>query len=521
MFAQRVQQELSSTSNSKGSLVDWTPNPGPQTEAFNSKADILGYGGAAGGGKSDLILGLAATAHKRSVIFRRVFPNLRALIERSRKIFNPEGTKHSGDSYNETLHRWSLDSGQMLEFEACQYEKDKQNQRGRDRDFYAFDEATEFSLSQIMFMMAWNRTVIPGQRCRVVLTFNPPTDEAGGWIVEFFLPWLAYLHPTKFSHPNPAAPGELRWFTTIDGEETEVPDGREFVAVDSEMVYKFNHKDFKESEIFQPLSRSFIPAKLSDNPYISNTGYRAVLQAMPEPFRSQLLDGDFSAACDGDPWQVIPTAWIDRAMDKWVQSTAPIDRIGLDVARGGKDFTVKATVHSDGSCDELVKIPGTLTPDGDSVAKLVYLNHEPEDVRVAVDVIGVGSSPVDILNDKGFDVVPMAGSARAVVEEYGEEVPFIDEASGLKCVNLRAGMYWNLRHLMELDLIALFPDKRLKACLIAQRWTPTAGGIKLMSKDKVKEILGYSPDESDAVAQAYWLVPASIPVSFLDVAHIY
>ena len=486
--------------------VNWTPNPGPQTEAYHSKADVLGYGGAAGGGKSDLILGLAATAHRKSVIFRRVFPNLRALIERSREIFNELGADHSSDSYNESLHRWMRPDGRMLEFEACQYEKDKEKQRGRPRDFYAFDEATEFSLSQIQFITAWLRSTAQGQRCRVVLTFNPPSDESGGWIVDYFLPWLAYLHPETFSHKNPAKPGELRWFATVDGEEVECESGA-----------TFEH----EGEKIQPLSRTFIPAKLSDNPYLDSTNYRAVLQSMPEPFRSQLLNGDFSATSDGDPWQVIPTAWIDRAMTKWEQSTAPVDRIGLDVARGGKDYTVKAVVHNDGSCDELTKIAGKLTPDGESVAKLVYLYHDSSDVRVAVDVIGVGSSPVDILTGKGFNVVPMAGSAKALIKEYGKEVPFIDEASGLKCVNLRAGMYWNLRHLLEMDLIALPPDKRLKASLQAQRWTPTAGGIKLMSKDKVKEILGYSPDESDAVAYAYWLVPVAPSLNLWDAADIY
>ena len=36
----------------------WIPNPGPQTDAYFSKAFITLYGGQAGGGKSDLELGL-------------------------------------------------------------------------------------------------------------------------------------------------------------------------------------------------------------------------------------------------------------------------------------------------------------------------------------------------------------------------------------------------------------------------------------------------------------------------------
>ena len=35
--------------------VDWMPNPGRQAEAFNSEADVLGYGGGAGGGVDSLL----------------------------------------------------------------------------------------------------------------------------------------------------------------------------------------------------------------------------------------------------------------------------------------------------------------------------------------------------------------------------------------------------------------------------------------------------------------------------------
>ena len=36
----------------------WVPLPGPQTEAYESLADVTFYGGAAGGGKTDLAIGL-------------------------------------------------------------------------------------------------------------------------------------------------------------------------------------------------------------------------------------------------------------------------------------------------------------------------------------------------------------------------------------------------------------------------------------------------------------------------------
>ena len=64
----------------------WVPNPGPQTEAYFCKADELFYGGQAGGGKTDLGLGLALTAHTRSLILRRTTKEVNELVDRMEEI---------------------------------------------------------------------------------------------------------------------------------------------------------------------------------------------------------------------------------------------------------------------------------------------------------------------------------------------------------------------------------------------------------------------------------------------------
>jgi hypothetical protein len=85
-------QELAEVDRLLKAPTLWEPLPGPQTEALSSGADFLFYGGAAGGGKTDLLLGADRFYHWRSIIFRRVFPSLRAIIDRSRQIYNPEGS---------------------------------------------------------------------------------------------------------------------------------------------------------------------------------------------------------------------------------------------------------------------------------------------------------------------------------------------------------------------------------------------------------------------------------------------
>jgi hypothetical protein len=459
--------------------------------AFESEADILGYGGAGGGGKTDLLLGLAATKHHQSIIFRRIFKNLRGIIKRSRELLNSDGADAGKDSYNESLHRWKRAGGAEIELESMQHEKDKENFRGFAHDFYGFDEATEFSRSQVEFPLGWMRSTKPGQRCRAVLTFNPPVDSSGSWIIDYFLPWLAFLFPQKFQHPNPAAPGELRWFTTIEGEEVERPNGEPF-----EM----------NGETIKPLSRTFIPAKLSDNPHLANTAYRSILQSLPEPMRSQVLYGDFSAGQKADPWQVIPTAWVLAAQQRWLEREKPdmpLSGVGVDLVRGGKDNFALSKRYGTWF-DEIVKVPGVNVEDGPAAAGLMY--HELENEKhigyINMDVIGIGSSPYDSAKvmwpGKVHPINAAAGSNYIVNAESGDVM--------LRMKNIRAEYHWRLRVALDPehgDDLALPPGNEIVADLCAARWKPLAGGvIQIEEKSDIKARLGHSPDVGEALMLA-------------------
>lgn len=464
----------------------WTPNPGPQTMAYHSPADILGYGGAAGGGKTDLALGLAATQHKHSVIFRRIFPNLRGIIERSRIIFNPDGHPHAADDrFNETLHRWVLSDGRMIELESCQLEKHKENQRGRPRDFYAFDEVTEFTRTQVEFIIAWLRSTDPNQRKRVLLTFNPPTDDAGSWIIDYFLPWLAHLYPSQFQHPNPAQPGELRWYRTEDGRSVEYAE-----PVDNAM------------------SRTFIPAKLADNPFLKDTNYYTILNSLPEPLRSQLLDGDFAAAAEADPWQVIPTAWVKLAQVRWMEMerpSMPLSGVGVDLARGGQDALAIAKRYGTWF-DEVIKVPGVKVEDGPSAAGLLFhtLEDEPHIGYIHMDIIGIGSSGYDSAKAMWPGIVKPVNAAEA--SAYVAKSKNHPPQPLFKMKNVRAEYHWRMREALDPETgsnIALPPGNEVVADLCAARYQVLAGGvIQIESKDDIKERLGRSPDVGEALMLA-------------------
>ena len=49
------------------------------------------------------------------------------------------------------------------------------------------------------------------------------------------------------------------------------------------------------------MSRTYIPAALTDNPYLARTNYKAQVDALPEPLRSAIRDGDFKAGRIDNP----------------------------------------------------------------------------------------------------------------------------------------------------------------------------------------------------------------------------
>jgi hypothetical protein len=459
-------------------LPCWIPDPrnAPQCAAYESEADVIGYGGAAGGGKTDLLLGFAGTKHYRSIIFRRVFPLLEGIEARSREVYNPTNDAHLKDRYNESLHRWQLNGGATVRFAAVQYEDDKKNYQGRPHDFYGFDEATEFTESQVRFIIGWNRSTRINQKCRVVLAFNPPMDESGEWVVRFFAPWL------DDTHANPAKDGELRWFAMLDGEEKEVAGNA-----------PFEHN----GETITPKSRTFFHAKLSDNVILEQTGYAATIDAMPEPIRS-LLKGKFGAYKQIDPFQVIPAAWVRAAQQRWLE-TEPVPEIkslGVDVARGGGDKTVVSVLRLD-RFDELKKYPGVATPDGQTVALLVTDTIGKQKPVIGVDVIGVGASVYDHLT----------GNGQVVGVNFGAGSDKTDKSKKFRFANLRAEVYWTLREALDPDygaILALPPDKELLGDLCAPKWEVRTGKIYIESKPEIIKRLGRSPDCGDSVAIAYW-----------------
>ncbi len=461
----------------------WSPLPGPQTQAYESEADITGYGGAAGGGKSDFIAGLALTKHKRILIMRREKAQTEGIVQRITEILG------STAGYSGQKSVWRT-QGALIEFGGLDNLGDERRWQGRQHDLKALDEVTEMREAQARFVIGWNRSSSLGVKPRVVMTFNPPTTSDGQWVIRYFAPWL------DKNHPNPAKPGELRWFTTIEDEDVELPDGKEFVLKEGERIYDFDRSAYKATEIIKPKSRTFIPAKVTDNPYYMRTGYISTLQSLPEPLRSQMLDGDFAAGLEDDMWQIVPSSWVDIAMKRWKPKDIkpPMDSIGVDVARGGKDETVIARRHGSWF-DELLSYPGEMTPDGAVTAGLVVTNRKDQ-APVHIDIVGWGSDAYGQLDANGVHVIGINGAEASIGKT---------ECGNLRFFFFRAEILWRVREWLnpESNAGATLPNcSKLKADLCAVKWKPTARGIQAESKEEVAKRIGRSTDRFDAVAYA-------------------
>jgi hypothetical protein len=481
------------------------PTPGPQYAAATSEADIIGYGGAAGGGKSWLVTGLALTEHKRSVIFRQHKNQTRKFVQDFAKILG------NSDGYSSQNSEWKYQD-RLIEFGGLEDPSDHEKWQGRDHSLKAYDEATQMRESDVRYTMGWCRSDDPDERCRVVITFNPPTTAEGRWVIKFFAPWL------DKTHPRPARDGEIRWFTTLgDDPDFEVPDGRRFVVTpDGAFDYDFDSTQYTGARltlIKRPKSRTFITARVTDNPYYVATGYIGQLQNLPEPLRSQMLEGDFLAGVEDDAQQVIPTSWVEAAQQRWTERKAkadfrrgPQDALGVDAARGGnmggttgmtgKDKLVISPRYGT-FFDTQIALPGVDVNTGNLAAAQI-LAHRRDGAPIQLDVAAIGTSILDALQENGIHVVALNGTAKSFAT---------DKSNLLRFFNMRAQLHWRMREALDPALpddeaIALPPDPELLADLTAARWSLKSNGIQIEEKAEIKKRLGRSPDKGEACMYA-------------------
>jgi len=466
--------------------VLWMPSPGPQTDAYFCKADILLYGGAGGGGKSDLGLGLATVCHQRSLVMRRKYTDLSYLTDRTIEIM---GTRKGFNG--SAPPRFDLGNGKLIEYGAAQTVGDELSWMGRPHDLLYVDEAAHFAEQQIRALMGWVRSVDPGQRVRVVLGSNPPLSDEGVWMFKMFAPWL------DPSFPEPTKSGELRW-CCVDDEDRDI-------WVDSPGEHLIN------GLMVRAMSRTFIPARLKDNPFQNTPEYRAQQDGLPKYLRDAIRDGNFLSVRKDHDLQVIPTHWIQQAMDRWTPEppadvpmcalAADLTGMGSDTGGGKQDKFVIASRH-DGYYNRLVVTDAQDAQMGkDKAAKII--KNRRDDAKIILDMGGgFGDSTFEHLHNNKIPVIKYKGAAASAARTKSSKIAFN---------NKRAETYY--RFMEDLDpgqpggsKITLPPDDFLRADLCSIRFDKNNSDLNIIKLETKKDLtarLGRSTDYGDPVVMAW------------------
>jgi predicted phage terminase large subunit-like protein len=286
-------------------LTAIAPQPGPQTQALSSTADIVILGGAAGGGKTYALLLEPIRHHDNpafgGVIFRRTFPQIKnegGLWDEAAELYPLLGAKP-----NENELRYEFPKGATVRFAHLQHAKDRYAWKGAQVPWFGFDQLEEFEEDQFWYMLSRNRSARAGVTPYVWATVNPVPDDdpIGGWVNKLVAWWI----DPETGYAIPERSGVLRWFVRRDEQLHWADTPAELQAL------------FPGA---QPKSLTFILAKLSDNPALerADPGYRAWLEALPLVERERLLGGN---------WKIKPTAGkvFNRAWFATLHAALPAD----------------------------------------------------------------------------------------------------------------------------------------------------------------------------------------------------
>jgi len=184
-------------------------------------------------------------------------------LDQSRKLY-PKA--FPGSIFRESKNTWSFPSGASALYSYVDKDNDVTRYQGQSFTWIGIDELGQYPTPYVWnYLRSRLRTTDPSIETYMRASANP--GGIGGW-------WLKRM----FVDPN--VPNEPFWATDIESRKI--------------LRYGPNHPIHPDEPLYQ---RRFIPARLTDNPFLMESGeYEAMLLSLPEVERRRLLEGDWDVA---------------------------------------------------------------------------------------------------------------------------------------------------------------------------------------------------------------------------------
>lgn len=394
----------------KKETITIEPQPGFQTQALSTEADVAFIGGAAGAGKTWCLLAdpMRYIHNEKfgAVIFRNTYPEIvmeGALWDESKDLYQKFNAVP-----NEGKLRWKFPSGAQISFKHLAHDRELSNYQGSQMPCIEFDEVTHFTKRMFTYMFTRNRStsgIKPFMRC----SCNPDPES---WVADFLEWWI----DQETGYPITERIGAIRYFT-VDQSNFVWGNTREEVL--AKVPHLFTEAEVKEFGIESLIkSCTFIPGKIYDNKILltKDPGYLGNLKAQDEDIRMRMLEGNWKMRSDKASlfhFDALADMFTNLVPERPGEKTF----ITIDHARFGKDLCTIGTWKG----WRLIRVDVLQTSDSHKIVKVVNerrRQYQPVPAsQIIVDQDGIGVA--DILGCKVFQgnaaAIPVTSQTKPVL----------------------------------------------------------------------------------------------------------
>lgn len=258
--------------------------------------------------------------------------------------------------------------------------------------------------------------------------------------------------------------------------------------------------------------RAFIPALVTDNPYISQHYIESLRRLKDPALRERLLNGNWEY--DDDPNALFDA---DTLRDLFTNILAKPDHcyITCDTARLGRDKCV-IMVWRALTCIHITTYDRSRLTQVQAEIERLRATYGVPRSRVLIDEDGVGGGIVDNLDGvKGFQ----GGSSP--IQDTRRELEAEQPGYKVNYQNLRAQCFYTLgEYVREHKVAIICASPEEQEMIIAEleqikgRDVEKDGKLKIVAKDEIKQNIGRSPDYADCVSMRLWFELQPEPTEF-------